>query len=209
MGNDSVKVWDPFVRIFHWSVVLAFAIAYVTGDELLAVHVWTGYLVAGLVVLRIIWGFVGPRHARFSDFVVGPSATLDYLRGMLRFTSKRYLGHSPAGGTMVIALLLGLSILVGTGMITHAVRNHAGPLAGFIAASSTTNATTVSAETRRFDGTRAPKTGALWKNIHEMIANLVLVLAGLHIVGVLFASFSHRENLIRAMITGRKATDPH
>ena len=210
MNDDTIKVWDPFVRLFHWSVVLAFAVAYFTEDELLAVHVWAGYVVTGLVALRIIWGFVGPRHARFSDFVVGPSAALGYLRGMLTFTSKRYLGHSPAGGAMVVALLIGLSVLVGTGMATHAIRNNAGPLAGIVTAGAAPAATTTATvELRQGQGGRTPKPGALWKEIHELVANLVLVLVGLHLAGVLFASFAHRENLIRAMITGRKPADTH
>jgi len=104
----TVKVWDLFVRIFHWSVVL-FAIAYVTGDEVQRVHIIAGYVVAALVVLRIIWGFVGPRHARFADFVRTPREVLAYFCDVLLLRAQRYIGHNPAGGLMVVTLLVMLA----------------------------------------------------------------------------------------------------
>lgn len=212
MRHDEVEAWDLFVRVFHWSLVLAFAIAYLTGDELLALHVWAGYAVGGLVVMRVIWGFVGPRNARFSDFIFGPSAVLKYLRGLLTFRSRRYLGHSPAGGAMVVALLLGLSALVGTGLVTYAIRENAGPLFGIVSASVSADQPAqvfgnVQAGTKP-NVVRQGKPGAAWKEVHEFIANVMLVLIGLHLAGVLLASVAHRENLVLAMITGRKRAGP-
>ena len=84
-----VKVWDLFVRIFHWSLVAAFAVAYVTEDEAMALHVWAGYLVGGLMLLRIVWGIVGPRYARFTDFVCGPLHAWRYLIDLFRFRARR------------------------------------------------------------------------------------------------------------------------
>ena len=100
-----VRIWDPFVRLSHWIVALGFFVAYLTEDDLLTVHVWAGYVVGGLVVLRLIWGFIGPRHARFTDFVYGPRSVLSYLLDLVLFRAKRYLGHSPAGGSMAPSLL--------------------------------------------------------------------------------------------------------
>ena len=105
----TVKVWDPFVRVFHWSLATLFLVAYVTGDETERLHIAVGYAIAGLVALRIIWGFVGPRHARFSDFVRSPHVVLSYLREVALLRAPRYLGHNPAGGAMIIALLLMLA----------------------------------------------------------------------------------------------------
>ncbi len=215
-SRDQIAVWDPLVRVFHWSLVTAFAVAYVVGDEALAVHVWAGYAVTGLIAFRIVWGFIGPRHARFSDFVFGPSAVFGYLRDLVAFRAKRYLGHSPAGGAMVLALLLGLTALVATGLVTYAVRNNAGPLAGLVTATATVApaGTTVAApppEARQPGERRArtPRPGRAWRQAHELIANVMLVLIGLHLAGVLLSSLAHHENLVRAMITGRKPADPH
>ena len=97
-SNSQVKVWDPLVRIFHWALVTAFTIAYFTDDEeLLLPHVWAGYAVIGLLLFRLLWGFVGTRHARFSDFIHAPSAALAFVRDTLKGKAKRYLGHNPAG----------------------------------------------------------------------------------------------------------------
>ena len=84
-----VRVWDPLVRWFHWTLVLAFFVAYLTGDDLLTLHVWAGYLVGGIIVLRIVWGIVGTKHARFTDFVFAPLTVWRYLLDLLRFRAKR------------------------------------------------------------------------------------------------------------------------
>ena len=113
MPPATAKVWDPFVRVFHWSLATLFVVAYVSGDEAQQVHIAVGYAIVGLITLRIIWGFVGPRHARFSNFVRSPREVLGYLRDVATFRAPRYLGHNPAGGAMIIALLV---MLAGTGM---------------------------------------------------------------------------------------------
>ena len=82
-------VWDPLVRVFHWTLALAFFTAYFTGDEALALHIWSGYLIGGLVVLRLIWGFVGPKHARFADFVCGPITVYRYFFDLARFRARQ------------------------------------------------------------------------------------------------------------------------
>ncbi len=109
----TVKVWDPFVRVFHWSLVILFTVAFLTGDEMETVHIWAGYAIAGLIVMRIAWGFIGPMHARFSDFVAGPATVWAFMKQSMRLQAPRYLGHNPAGGAMVLALLamlIGLSV---------------------------------------------------------------------------------------------------
>ncbi len=204
-----VQVWDPLVRVFHWTLVIAFAVAYLSGEESLALHVWSGYAVGGLVALRILWGFFGPQHARFSDFVFGPFASLRYLVDLVRGRARRYLGHSPAGAAMVFLLLASLVALVGSGLQLYAIEDHAGPLAGLTTAAPGAAAT--SGEIAGDDdeaggqmlGGEAGGDG-IWGEVHETLANLVLVLVILHIAGVLLASFAHRENLARSMVTGTK-----
>jgi len=100
----SVKVWDPLIRVFHWIFAAAVIVALMS-DEARSLHKTAGYLAAGLVLLRLVWGFVGSTHARFADFVRSPGAVLAYLRDVVRLHPRRYLGHNPAGGAMILALL--------------------------------------------------------------------------------------------------------
>jgi cytochrome b len=118
----TVKVWDPFIRVFHWSLAILFLVAYATGDEIERLHIAAGYVIVGLIALRLAWGFVGPQHARFSSFVRPPRDILAYLRDIAMLRAPRYLGHNPAGGAMVVALLamLGGTCVTGYAMTTDA-----------------------------------------------------------------------------------------
>jgi cytochrome b len=179
----SVKVWDPLVRVFHWSLVLFFFTAYFTEDDFETLHVWAGYTVAALVGFRVIWGLIGTPHARFTDFVRSPAQVWRYVVAIPAGKARRYIGHNPAGGAMVIALLLSLAGTTLFGMALYGADEHAGPLVGTWIAS--------------FDEHTL-------KEIHEFFANFTLLLVGLHVAGVLFSSLHHRENLVRSMINGRK-----
>lgn len=113
--TGSVRVWDPFVRVFHWGTVALFAAAFVAADEAETLHQIAGYAILGLIPARIAWGFVGPRHARFADFLRAPRTTLAYVAAALRGRAPRHLGHNPAGGAMVVALLGALLVVTLTG----------------------------------------------------------------------------------------------
>jgi cytochrome b len=191
----EVRVWDPIVRTFHWLLAAAVLVAWFT-DEPLWMHTWLGYLAGALVLLRIVWGFVGTENARFVNFVRGPRLVFDYLAGLVRFSSERYLGHSPAGGAMIIALLIMILATVGTGMANLAADRGEGPLSGVIAKVD---------RPPRVPGQKRPQ--LLMKEVHETIANITLALVVLHVLGVALASFAHRENLVSAMITGRKRAE--
>jgi cytochrome b len=180
--QGQVYVWDPFVRVFHWGLVVAFTVAYVTEDHLLSVHVAAGYCIGALVAARLIWGFLGTRHARFADFVYGPPATFRYLRDLMLFRGERHLGHSPAGGAMILLLLALLSATVVTGLMVYGGQHQAGPLAGML---SKTAAKAV-------------------KEIHEVLANTTVAVVIAHVAAVILVSFVHHENLVRAMLTGYK-----
>jgi len=173
-ASSFTPVWDLFVRVFHWSVAVTFGAAYASSDDGGTVHHILGYAVLALVALRIAWGFVGSYHARFANFVPGPRRFAQYTRAVLAGRERRYLGHNPAGGAMIIALLVLLTATGATGWLL------------------TTNA---------FWGSEAVEA------LHEACANAVLVCVALHVVGVLLASWRHRENLVGAMLTGRKRND--
>lgn len=168
---QTIRVWDPLVRLFHWSLVAAFVVAWLSGEEARSLHLAAGYTIVGLLSLRIVWGFVGTAHARFSDFVHRPSVVIGHLLDAARFRAGRYLGHNPAGGAMILALMGMLAATCVTGIMM------------------TTDA----------------YWGVGWvEEAHELAANLAIVLVGLHLVGVFAASVEHRENLVKAMVTGRK-----
>ena len=110
-----VPIWDAQVRIFHWSLVGLFIIAYLSADKSDGLHLIAGYSIGGLLVLRIIWGFIGSPHARFSDFVRSPRDILAYIKLVRQRRSPRYLGHNPAGGAMAIALMALIAAICVTG----------------------------------------------------------------------------------------------
>lgn len=199
-GKQRVPVWDFFVRSAHWLLVLAFFVAYFTEEELLEVHVWAGYAVGGIVLARVAWGFLGTPHARFRDFLYRPSTVFGYLGNLLRGRARRYVGHSPAGGAMVILLLLSLAATVMAGLTVYAYDQQAGPLARFVSPPVAVAADgALAAENETYEAREE-----YWEEAHELFANLTLLLVILHIGGVLLASLAHRENLVGAMLTGRK-----
>jgi cytochrome b len=132
MNTNNIKVWDRFVRIFHWSLAGLFALAYFTGDDAGTIHVWAGYGIVALIASRIVWGFVGSEHARFSDFVRSPSAAFRYLKGLASGKAKRTLGHNPAAGWMVLLLLASILATAGSGLVVLGLEGE-GPMAGHIA----------------------------------------------------------------------------
>lgn len=196
--TTEVLVWDPRIRLFHWILVAAFGAAYITqgepfeaiqehleSDWLQAIHVWAGYTIVGLLIFRLIWGFIGPRYARFSDFVRGPRHTIAYAKDVLTLRATRHLGHNPAGGAMIICLLFTLTVTVISGLGLYGADQGLGPLAGWLTNTRDSTAHTL-------------------KEVHEFFANFTLLLIGGHLLGVIWESVLHRENLAHAMITGRK-----
>lgn len=201
--HAMVYVWDPLVRFFHWSLVLAFIIAYVTEDGTMALHVWAGYAAGGLVLLRLVWGFLGPMHARFTDFVCGPVKAWRYLAELVTFRAKRHIGHSPAGGVMLLLLMAGVLATVWSGLELYAVEKGKGPLA----AAPLVVVTSALADDDDKGRDRIGRRHTFWDEIHESLANLTFLAVLFHIGGVVLASVAHRENLVRSMVTGWKRTE--
>jgi len=181
----KVKVWDPLVRAFHWLLVIGFFTAYFTEDDFLTVHVYAGYTVLALILMRLVWGFIGSRHARFSSFVTAPRVAWQYVKDTLMFRAKRYLGHNPAGGAMIVLLLISLLITTMTGLAAYGASETAGPLAGWLGNIGETGEDVI-------------------KEVHEFFANFTVFLVVIHVAGVIFESLAHRENLVRAMVNGYK-----
>jgi len=200
--QTEIRVWDVFVRIFHWSLVATFAVAYVTGDEESRLHEWSGYAILALLGARIVWGFIGTRHARFRDFVFPPRVILSYALALASLRARRYLGHNPLGGVMVVTLLACLSLTGITGYLLLP-----GEAAGGVQGAATWVTPVAPAHANGRDKREHDENGIL-KELHEALAELCLFLVMLHIAGVLASSLLHRENLVRAMITGRKRAGP-
>ena len=167
-------VWDVPTRVFHWSLALSFAGAYITSEteRYRDVHVALGYVFFGLILFRLIWGFVGSHYARFSSFSFKPSETIAYVKSLLAKQPAHYVGHNPAG-SVAIYLLLALGVMIGvSGILLY----------------------------WEVGGEEA------FEEIHEIAANGMLAVVLVHIAGVFASSLLHKENLVRAMLTGYKQT---
>jgi cytochrome b len=187
-ATTRIKVWDLPVRLFHWTLVTCFIVTFITEDDVLDLHVLAGYIIAGLLVFRLIWGFIGSRYARFSDFVKSRAEVMAYLKQVLRFRAANYTGHNPAGGMMVIALLISLAITTLTGFAVYGAEEMSGPFVGLMSS--------------------LPQfMGKVFEELHEFFANFTLLLVLIHVSGVIVTSIQHRENLVKAMINGYKRVD--
>lgn len=166
-----IRVWDPFVRVFHWGLAASFLVAFLTRHGGGALHYWAGGAAAALVLLRLLWGVLGTRYARFTQFVRGPRAVLAYLRAVLTGSEARYIGHNPAGGAMIVVLMLAMLATSLTGYLQT---------------------------TDQFFGDEG------MQKLHDLLGNGLLLLVLGHLAGVAVASMRHHENLVGAMISGRK-----
>lgn len=209
--NNLIRVWDPLIRIFHWSLVLAFATAYLSGEEESNLHIYSGYTVLGLIIFRVVWGFAGSRYARFSSFVYSPKTVIEYLRDLAARKPKHYIGHNPAGGAMILVMLLCLVVISISGLKVYAIEEGLGPLASeatvlpVLSSAYADEDRHENSENRPDDDENAEE---FWEEIHEISSNIMLFLVFLHITGVIISGRLHNESLIKAMITGNKISKP-
>jgi cytochrome b len=184
----SVPVWDFPTRVFHWTLAAAVVTSYATGGEegfWFVVHTVSGYVVALLLAFRLAWGLVGSVHSRFSDFVYSGRSVKDYAKQLLRFNPPRFVGHNPLGGWMVILMLAVLAGTVATGLLSGDDDGGSGILLPLIAAPG----------------------GEGLAEVHEFFGNFIIVLAAIHVLAVVVDWFLTGDNLVKAMITGRKRLD--
>ena len=180
----KVKVWDRFVRLFHWGLALLVLGSFLTSDRdsLVGTHVRLGLLVVALVVARIVWGVIGSPPARFRAFVRRPREVLAYARAMARGRPPIHLSHNPLGGVMVIALVTVILGLAATGTLVYAGPEFEGPLAGFL----------------------SKRDAKAIEEVHEALSGALAFLVAAHVAGVLASSLLERQNLIAGMFTGWK-----
>ncbi len=200
--KERVKVWDPLLRVGHWTLATVFTTAYLTGHagtEHSDLHELAGYTAGGILMWRIVWGINGPRTARFKTFVRSPVAALNYAFKLIRGKAPRYIGHEPAGAAMIVAILACLSLTVSTGVITNRGRAPVAQTAATAVAPEPSNKTPA----RTAAGTAAGASNIVGE-VHGVLARMTLALVLIHILGVLYASLVHRENLAGSMVTGRK-----
>ncbi len=211
--NSRVYVWDRLVRFFHWTLVVAFVLAYLSGEEESLLHVYSGYYILGLIAIRLVWGFVGTPYARFSQFLYSPTAVITYLKGL--FTRdhsdkqpENFIGHNPAAGWMVITILLSLLATNYTGLKVYGLEGN-GPFA--ISTVSTrqqqvqnTLKKTSASDDEYDDEDEEDEEEEFWEEIHEFLANFTVLLIVLHISGVLLSSKKHKQNLAKSILTGFK-----
>lgn len=182
-----VRVWDPFIRLFHWLLVIAVAAAWYIGDNLsftnIEYHFYLGYTIGGLVVLRLFWGLVGPKPVRLTSLVKGPGATLGYLGTLFRRKPSHTFGHNPIGGLSIVAMIVSLLVQVGTGLFAESDSLFSsGPLSGYVSSGMVSQ----------------------MNSIHEINSKILLGLIILHVSAVLFYLIWKRENLVTPMINGWK-----
>ena len=179
---NKQKIWDPFLRSFHWLLALCFGIAYYLEGSELVLHSHLGYCVGLLLLFRLIWGFIGPEHARFFGFAPNSRELLAHLRDL----SRPHSGHDPLGALMIFALLLTLTVLVVTGIIMFALEGR-GPMPSYWVSGIE---------------------GSLVEEVHSLSAEIAFWLVVLHIIGVLIMSGLTKSNLVLAMLTGNKRETP-
>lgn len=179
----QVKVWDALVRVFHWTLVISFTTGYLITKKF-PLHAYAGYLIFALIVLRVVWGFVGTPYARFSAFTYSPRETWQYIVSALRRGQAReYLSHNPMGALMVYVLLTLLLANACIGTMLYAAQQLEGPLEGIIPVEWDEDLFTV----------------------HAIMAKSLLTLASFHVLGVFWATWWHRQNYVMAMLTGYKS----
>ena len=191
-AQERIKVWDIVVRSFHWSLAVFFGLCYLTGDEFDLIHAYLGYGILILLGVRVIWGVIGTKYARFSDFIYGRTRVREYLRGLVIGRPHSYLGHNPVGGWMVVLLLLLILFTCWTGLEAYGEQGH-GPFSQQFSGAPGADESRDSSDSNE-----------LWSELHEVLAEITLFLVFVHIVGVIVSSLLHRENLVRAMWTGYK-----
>lgn len=198
-GVGSPVLWDRVVRLSHWGIAGAVFANEIFSRGGSVVHVWIGWAGLGLLALRLVWGLVGTRPARFSSFPPNPNAALRHVRALFDGRAQRYRSHNPAGALMVYVLWAALAVLIGTGILMSG----ANPMA-VAERDAIVNSNDWSGLVEARDDVAGDQREGdhLVKGVHEAMANLILLLVGIHIAGVAIEGFALRRNLLVPMLFG-------
>lgn len=212
--NQPPVLWDPLVRITHWGVALVVVLNGLLVKPGGLAHLWAGWVALALLALRLIWGFVGPKPARFGTFLPDPVGAMRHLSGLLRGRVQEYPSHNPAGALMVWALWASLAVVIATGLVMtdgktpmRMADEKAAVAAGDWSVLVTEGDDEASENGALENGAGKNgegESGEMIQEIHEVFANLILLLAVLHIGGVLIESRALGRNLVRPMTIGTK-----
>lgn len=196
--------WDPLIRLTHWGIALAVIANGLINKPGGTVHVWIGWVVMALLATRLAWGLVGPAEARFSAFPPDPRAAMSHLLDLLRGKPREHASHNPAGALMVYALWACLAAVTITGLV---MTNGKSPvtIAQEKAAVAAGDWSVLVTDGEAGEDANAENLGRLARDVHEVAANLMLILALIHVGGVAVESLALRRNLVRPMLRGPRA----
>jgi len=198
--GQALPHWDPLLRLAHWGIAGVVLANYAFTKEGGSVHIALGWAGMALLLLRLIWGFVGPRGARFASLPPNPMAALRHLGGLLRGKAPQYPSHNPAGALMAYALWACLAVLMLTGLGMSGLSPFA--QADLEAAVAEGDWSVLVEEDGDAEG-ESPYADVL-EEVHEVAANLILILAFLHVAGVAVESRALRRNLLAPMLITRR-----
>ncbi|MET3598914.1 cytochrome b/b6 domain-containing protein [Martelella mangrovi] len=193
--------WDPLVRITHWTIAAAVIINGLLSKPGGTIHVWVGWIAMSVLAIRLGWGLLGPREARFSAFPPDPKAAVSHLISVIRGKPREYPSHNPAGAMMVYALWAMLAIVIATGLIMTDAKSPI-TIAEERAAVAQGDWSALVNTASEGDSGNSLSQSDIVKDVHEAAANLMLILALIHVAGVAVESHALRRNLVRPMIKG-------
>lgn len=185
MAEEKRLVWDLPLRLFHWLLVISLCASWATaeaGFDWMQIHMYLGYFTIGLLLFRLIWGFIGPRHARFGSFLASPAAIWRYAKGLGAGTMLQTVGHNPLGGVMVVIMLVLVGVQAGTGLFATDDIVWTGPYNGAVSGAMADRLT----------------------SLHHVNFNIILAAAALHIMAIAFYFLVKKQNLVAAMLHGKK-----
>lgn len=193
--------WDPVVRLTHWAVVLAVLVNYFIVKPGGLVHIWVGWALMAVLGLRFLWGLFGPREARFTSFPPDPRATLSHLSDVVRGQAREYPSHNPAGAMMVYALWALLVVVVVTGLVMTDAKTPLTIAEDKAAVAAGDWSVLVNEDAGDHD---TKEKSDIAEEFHDVAANLILMLAVLHVGGVALESRLLKRSLVRPMIRGSR-----